>query len=136
MYKFVIVSNREELIDQIHVNDFERLDFTRLDPSLAIGFYLRDRGEFEEWFAEVKLNNANKVQCGLVPLFHVDTIAPSYHTSSYSYNDDDDDDDDDDIRSSDPVRTVGEEYVGYDDTEDDIQELDDEDEYVILPDFK
>lgn len=63
---------------QVHVTDFDTLDFARLDPSVALGFYFRDRGDFQHFCDEAKAKAARKRAAGIAPLFDVEYAPPSY----------------------------------------------------------
>lgn len=124
----------DEYLNQIHVSDFEKMDIMRLDPSLAIGFYFRTHQEYDDWYQRVSDANVFKTSVGRVPLFHVAKLAPSYHSCSYSGTSDDEDDDNE--YHSDRERKRGQDQ---DDSRFDMEVMDvndDDDDYVILPDFK
>jgi hypothetical protein len=67
-----------ELISQVHVSELDALDASRLDPSLALAFYFRDRGEFQVFCDEVRINVEKKNAAGVNPLFCVQHSAPAY----------------------------------------------------------
>lgn len=115
----------EEYLEQIHVDEMDRVDIHRLDPSLTLGFYFRAKDEFDEWVEEVKRLNETKDDSlgdeGDIPLFYVAREEPRHYefTQPPSFESEGlDSDDSDSAGSSDP-------------------ENDDEDgEYVVIPDFK
>lgn len=67
-----------EYLSQVHVPEFVTLDFSRLDPSMAVGFYFPDRAEFERFCEENRVLTARKVKEGKTPLFTVQNAAPAY----------------------------------------------------------
>jgi hypothetical protein len=68
----------KEYISQIHVDQFVRLDFQYLDPSMAISFYFSDREEFEEFSVENKRYNEKLLKLGKFPLYCVEPSPPSF----------------------------------------------------------
>jgi hypothetical protein len=66
------------LISQVHVNALEELDFSRLDPSLCVGFYFKTREEFEAFTVQCRNENAAKLKAGKTPIVYVEHAAPSY----------------------------------------------------------
>lgn len=127
---------REDYLSQVHVNELEHLDFSRLDPSLTVGFYFHDQDDFDEWFSDVKTLNKSKLDNDETTLFQVDEVAPSYLTNCSAF--DDDNDDEENIDQQRQVQGKLQSDIGYDGNDDDVNEddIDDEEEYVILPDFK
>ena len=85
----------QELLRQIHVEEADRVDFSRLDPSAAAAFYFRNRVEFDAFCAEW-VEGLGK-EC---TFFSIQQLAPSYVSGARAYgndwNDDDANDDDDD----------------------------------------
>jgi hypothetical protein len=124
---------KDEYLNQIHVSDFERMDITRLDPSLAIGLYFRDQQEYQQWYDSVAEANVFKNSIGRVPLFHVAKLAPSYHSCSYSGVSDDEEGSECNERKH--AQEPEDDRFDMDVIEGNNDDDDDED-YVILPDFK
>jgi len=93
----------EELRDQVHCGELESLDFSRLDPSLALAFYFRNRGEFEAWISETKqaeLDRSRSSKRTAAPLFTIEHSPPCMFSGEYGGDDDEneaDDADDDDF---------------------------------------
>lgn len=68
-----------EYFNQIHVPSFEKLEISRLDPSLALSFYFRTRKDFVKWFQKTKRrNHVKQNKDNNTPLFHVDYFTPDY----------------------------------------------------------
>lgn len=67
-----------EYLSQVHVSEFVTLDMSRLDSSLAIGFYFPARAEFEKFCEETKIYSARKLKEGKYPLFSVQNAAPAF----------------------------------------------------------
>lgn len=57
--------------------ELEELPFAQLDPSLALGFYFRNREEFSAFCNDIKVTNEQKQAAGIVPLFSVQYAPPN-----------------------------------------------------------
>lgn len=87
-----------DYLSQIHVDELETLDFSRLDPSIAIAFYFRNRTEFEAFCEETKKEMERTAkEKGSCMLYSVMQTAPSY-CAAWSGDDggEDEEDNDDD----------------------------------------
>lgn len=82
-----------EYLSQIHVNEFVRLPFSQLDPSLAIGFYFQDRPAFERFCDETRVAAATKLAAGKTPLYAVQHSPPSFMLDSDGSGDEEEDED-------------------------------------------
>lgn len=60
-----------EYLDQIHRSDLHELNFSLLDPSLALAFYFRDRYEFKAFCDETKFQNEQGLKTGRIALYNV-----------------------------------------------------------------
>lgn len=84
-----------EHLNQIHRSDLYELDFSLLDPSLALAFYFSDRYEFKAFCDETKFHQEQKT--GELMMYNVQ-YAPASQTHvdlSYMCNSDDSDGEDD-----------------------------------------
>jgi len=82
----------DEHLQQIHTNVYEVLPIHKLDPSVVISFYFRDRIEFNEFY-----NDYKKRQSKDAALYTIEQFVPSYASDSRAddYTEDTLDDDDD-----------------------------------------
>mmetsp|Transcript_39761 Transcript_39761/g.40527 ORF Transcript_39761/g.40527 Transcript_39761/m.40527 type:complete len:88 (+) Transcript_39761:51-314(+) len=65
----------------MHVSEFQCLDVTMLDPSVALAFYFRDREEFEAFCESTRVSVEQKKQAGRRYLFSVQHSKPSYENA-------------------------------------------------------
>eukprot|EP01041_Mallomonas_annulata_P003455 gene3455-6876_t len=70
-----------EYMSQVHVNEFQCLDLTMLDPSIALAFYFRCRAEFEAFCDNTRVSVEQKKQAGRRSLFNVQQCKPSYENT-------------------------------------------------------
>jgi hypothetical protein len=69
-----------ELVSQVHVSELDSLNASRLDPSLALAFYFKEKEEFDLFCEETRINVERKKMAGITPLFYVQHAAPrEYH---------------------------------------------------------
>ena len=61
--------------EQMH-QELEELAFSQLDPSLALGFYFRNREEFLTFCDDITASNEQKAAAGITPLFSVQYSPP------------------------------------------------------------
>ena len=103
------------MISQLHVDELETLDPSRLDPSLALAFYFRDRTEFEIFCSDTRIaqqkqqeeintshsnityNPSSKTEViPPPPLYYVQHAPPSFTSGGWMDDDDDDNQSEDD----------------------------------------
>lgn len=138
-----------EVLSQVHVDEFEELDASQLDPSLALAFYFRDRDEFEEFCAETKANveairseraaamamasASGGVHVSRSALYTVEYAAPSY-AAERAYSDCSEDEmDGEGGTRGDGVNGGSAMGLGvYDVDVDEIDDDDEDDDYVLL----
>lgn len=71
----------KDLISQVHVDDLDSLDSSRLDPSLALAFYFRDREEFQRFCEETRAAETERKKTNaktVSPLYTVQHAPPQY----------------------------------------------------------
>jgi hypothetical protein len=71
----------KELVSQVHVDELDSLDSSRLDPSLALAFYFRDREEFQRFCDETRATEAERKKTtakSVSPLYSVQYAPPQY----------------------------------------------------------
>lgn len=71
-----------EYLAQVHVCDLVPLDISRLDPSVALGFYFPTQHEFEVFCEETRVAAVAKQREGRTPLYAVQPRAPSFMYSA------------------------------------------------------
>ena len=105
----------------MHAGLLEQLDFSRLDPSVALAFYFRDRGEFDAFCQETRRGAAARRVAAAggggarrpsAPLFTIQHSPPTFLSGEgkangmggnagggggYNGDDDNDDEEDDDF---------------------------------------
>eukprot|EP01035_Chromulina_nebulosa_P018900 gene18900-24700_t len=117
----------EDHINQVHVNYLQKLDITRLDPSLAIGFYFHNSTEYSEFYDEIiEYNKQLSNNSERLPLFHVSETAPSYMSNSYDFENSMDDSFTGSVKNS----FISTSFDKCEELNEDSD--DDEDDYVIL----
>jgi hypothetical protein len=67
-----------EYLAQVHVQEFVHLEISRLDPSLALGFYFATQGEFDAFCEQTRAACARKLKAGGTPLYSVQSTAPAF----------------------------------------------------------
>jgi len=67
-----------EYMSQVHVTEFQCLDLTMLDPSVALAYYFRNRAEFEAFCESTRVSVESKKQAGRRSLFSLQQARPSY----------------------------------------------------------
>jgi hypothetical protein len=67
-----------EYLSQVHVQEFVHLEISRLDPSLALGFYFATQGEFDAFCEQTRATCARKLKAGASPLYSVQSTAPAF----------------------------------------------------------
>ncbi|CAE7578876.1 unnamed protein product, partial [Symbiodinium microadriaticum] len=65
----------DEHMGQMH-QELDELVFSQLDPSLALGFYFRNREEFLAFCNDITASNEQKVAAGITPLFSIQYSPP------------------------------------------------------------
>ena len=102
-----------EEFQRIHIEDLQETKFTQLDPSLTLGFYFRNKEEFDAFCYHYSTSPPGSMippssySSGHVQLFSIEYAAPDISCVDVEndsdegtglhngFNDDDDDDDDD-----------------------------------------
>jgi hypothetical protein len=95
-------SPSDEILQQIHVQRFETLSFTQIDPSMAFAFFFNDRVSFEQFALTQRLRADQRLRENKFALFHVQQIPPDYAKEEVAalaaqlmLGEDEDDEDDD-----------------------------------------
>ena len=69
----------DDHLQQIHTNVYEVLSIDKLDPSVVMSFYFRDRMEFSEFYNDYKKRQSTRNK-----LYTIEQYAPSYADDSFA----------------------------------------------------
>ena len=77
----------DEFCNQIHSERIDEVDFKSLDPSLTLGYYFRNKDEFDAFCTDLQIVNQEKVSRKERPLFTIDFAPPPGPGLAYGYDD-------------------------------------------------
>lgn len=80
----------DEFLNQIHSERIDEIDYRSLDPSLTLGYYFRNREEFDSFCVDMQLINKEKLAKKIRPLFTIDFAPPVNSPRTYGYEDEED----------------------------------------------
>lgn len=109
----------DEYLRSINCTNASTMDMTKLDPSLALGFYCRDRKDYESFCESLKDMKDDKRLKGYPELFTIAEAKPNYEA---------------DVSSAmlDMMMSSSSQLMEGGDLMDDSNNVDDDDEYILL----